>query len=387
MRRICGVDGAPLHFPHGGSADVRPWYQRSELIGGETMRPRGLRAAALSLAVLAATACLAIAAFLWVPLPKSAWTHLVGTYPEHFVTDRLRTQNDRSPAEQLLLRAAGLKLQADWSRRTYRRIARGTTDDLDFVARATAAVGSGFLTQRHMPMREVDNTLDVFLVRGYGYCDYINGALGLLLSRRLQDVALYATRTDIDAARHSVVRARLDDGELFADAWGDAALFGLEERLGSLAGRVATFAEADRLIQRGTPGATAEDYRNGVAFNRYDTAYRLRKAVERIWHIAGGGPDGNGAGARGRSPPPAPAGAAGASTGTAGTNDRDLLVAFLEGRVEHLFGATEAALQHYRTVAASGCEADFCRAAARFAALLENLPPPVAQESETWVRP
>jgi hypothetical protein len=226
-----------------------------------------------------------IIAFFYVPMPQAAIKSIVGDYPEYFLNDRAFFSTRFSIPEKIMLRAFDLKLQRDWSRHVYSSLSENSQDDIIFVRAAVSLVRRMFLTQRHFPQTEIDNTLGVFLVRGYGYCDYINGALARILVHRFNDVALFGAvgLGNVDA-QHTVVRIRSKQGTYFADAWSDVAIWGFPDEVNAeYRDRIPRFSDVRTDLRRVLPGTIAENYRQGFVFNRYDWRYRLQKAADRIW--------------------------------------------------------------------------------------------------------
>jgi hypothetical protein len=206
----------------------------------------------------------------------------------------------------------------------------------------------------------------VFLVRGYGYCDYINGALARILRHRFEDVALFGNATlDAEGASHSLIRIRSRHGTFYADAWSDAAVWAFPDEISAqFRDRIPAFADVVTVLNRSLPGTRAELYRKGAVFNRYDFRWRLAKATRSIQAMlfARTGRKMNVAEPRQDRTEMA-----------AKTNERleteivdhAALERYLVARIDQLFGVNKAARAVYSRYS-DGCTEDFCIAARIF---------------------
>ena len=228
-----------------------------------------------------------ITSFLFLPMPKSTIKYIASNYPEYFITDRNYFSDNFNILEKILLRSFDLKLQIDWSYQIYKLLDKKSKDDIEFINSSVTIVKNMFLTQRQFQgnLLKIDNTLGVFLIRGYGYCDYINGALARILAHKFDDVVLFGSNGLGNIyANHAVVRIKSPNGEFFADAWSDVALWGFSDKVNAeYRNRIPSFSDVKKALRRSLPGTIAENYRKGFVFNRYDWQYSFTKAIKRIW--------------------------------------------------------------------------------------------------------
>ncbi len=314
-------------------------------------------------------------AFMAVPLPYTAVKYLTLAIPEQFIP-AMGTVKSAS----LLTSAIELKLQIE-----FQRILSDNPDkmnDKDYIIAKISNVRDLVITQRHLQGVKIAGGASTGqgLVRGFGYCDQINGVLALALMPSFERSDLFAL-SDGQYSPHSLVRLSAPQlGEIYADAWSDVPVF----QIGRVsASNIPTFEAVKPSLQATLPRIDQSYLENGFVLNSYDFWYRVEKVIHRTAQRLL--PFLMSSSLRMVSQPPAAERAAvspfgdtqqgnsietgGAVTETTPMHeipDPALVEQYLIARLDHIYGRKAAALAGYDHVVASNCTDDFCRLAKEF---------------------
>jgi len=307
------------------------------------------------------------------PLPQYIVKRLVLAMPELFLPE-MEKAGDLS----LLSSAIELKLQIEFQRLL--AINSSAPADIESVSKQIARVHDLMITQRQI------NGVKIYwgastaqsLVRGFGFCDQINGALALVLAPSFSQSDLYALRKG-DNSPHSLVRLRSSDlGEFYVDAWSDTPVFQLGQ---ATTPEIPLFGMVKAGLQVSLPEIDESYLEQGFVLSRYDFWSRAKKALRRVAQKILLFP------AKNDSSPEIQDGAireavitpsgdtqygnstvaeeAGSSTERE-SPDAGLVATYLIARLDHIYGERDKAVLGYDAVAQSGCTSDFCLLAREF---------------------
>lgn len=322
---------------------------------------------------------LLLSALLFIPLPVFAIKAMVLSAPEQFIVEL-----GQAGTPSLLKRAVEYRLQVELQRHLSRE--RDGKSGIDKIRDQVGELRATMFTQRQILDVDVNwgGSAAQALVRGYGFCDQINGALALAVAPDVQDAGLFALNNGYRSP-HSLVRLQSDKlGEIYVDAWADVPAF----QTGN--SKIADIPDVASVLSGYAQNIPMIDRRyveNGFVTNRYDSISRLKKIILRV---AGGflpfvTEDKVPTAADFRTPDqlesPKPTGLQpdyGAveysprMSDVPGPPDIGLVNQYLEARIDHIFGNIDAALDGYRSVSASGCANQFCYLAGGFVRRLQE---------------
>ncbi len=333
---------------------------------------------------------LALFALVAAPLPYAAVKRLVLAMPEQFVPE-LRKETTNS----LLTSAIKFRLQIEFQRLLSNNA--HTLTKMEQVSAQVTRVRDLMITQRQLDDVEIywnASTIQSF-VRGFGFCDQINGALALVLAPSFERSDLFALKKG-GRSPHSLVRLRSPElGEFYADAWSDVPVFQTgQAKVPDLPG----FESVRSKLQTTLPEIDESYLERGYVLNRYDFGFQVEKAARRTLQalfpsLAAAGPtpanrtatverttkgtsratkassrDARG----GKSTVPARAKTEAARE----TPDPILVERYLIARLDHIYGSDSKARAGYDAIAGSGCIDDFCRLAREFLRRLRAVPSP-----------
>lgn len=306
-----------------------------------------------------------IAALTWhLPLSQAALTKVVTVSPFLFHRGFEDWAEDRGIAEKVLGRAMLLKVEHDLVAHIAERLDE-VDDDVDFILATLDLVRGAFVTQRDINLMPHQLSTSAVFMFGAGTCDQVNGVLARILATRLSVELFSLFDADNTYSPHTLVRIHTDEGDLFADAWGDSSLFMLADEMpAEWRGRVLGADVALRTLGDIVPNADWPAFADGFVLNRYDLPYRAAKAWGLLVDWAFQEDESPGSiGTAAAMPLP---------TGTADSNgeivypDIEERRAYLGARVAHLLGDESSAFNVYRGIAGT-CTSPMCRASDLFA--------------------
>lgn len=307
-------------------------------------------------------------AFIVLPWPESFLRYLTIKNADYFLVEPPTIEPSYNGAQRLFLGLLDLKLQSLVASR-FEMQAQASESDAAKAKELVTAVRDYTVTQTDLiksvdPNRFLAGSAGKVALRGYGWCDQVNGVLGVVANRVFDNVELFGLYDkDNNKSPHALVRATTRSGTIFLDAWYGARAFGLSDQL--LAPGEGILVYTPSVYEPDLLGMTEQFFRDGFAFNRYDNFYRLKKAVERMFVITFNNPVN-----------PSPSSDLLIERATAeDISDRasiDLQRTYLNARFDHLLGYRDQALKGYVAVMNEGCEDTFCAAAKLFAKRLSS---------------
>ena len=286
-----------------------------------------------------------------VPIPRPWMLSYLEANTDYFLLDRRTWELGASLPARLGAFALDLKLRAQWKRDLMGRLALQSDDPRATLGIVYQATDGLVINQNELFHEPIDQLLFASLVRGYGWCDQVNGVIAYLLQGHIDDVETYSLYNAEDkSSPHVAVRTRSSLGTVFADVWSGVPYFGFADQL-SERGRK----EIPTYHQLREKMAFKESfYRDGSVFNRYDFWSQVRKglgrsiavlrdSLSRLWGSAW---------------------AAGQPGAGAAVTPHDRY--YLRARMHHIYGETELARQYYRKYLETPCVAVRCDAARIF---------------------
>lgn len=230
--------------------------------------------------LLAGTVLLLVGMGLYLtPLSPPFMARQLSQQAEYFFADEERWVKEHTLAEVLWIKLLEFKLRHDLQQVLDERLSLSAAEPASSLHRATAEVQALFITQQQGEVPIISTSTLASFVRGYGYCDQINGFLALLLSSHLDQVALVGINEPGKRA-HSLVKTQSDLGTVWVDAFSCLPAFGFEEEL-SEAGKL-QIPRYDRQHPELFPEAS---YQQGVAFNQFGMRYTVQKAFNRFSNL------------------------------------------------------------------------------------------------------
>ncbi len=288
--------------------------------------------------------------FYIVPIPRPWLIGYIEANSEYFLIDRRTWESNASLPARLSAFMLDLKLRAQWKRDLMGRLAPPPNDPRATLGKAYQAADGLVINQNELFHEPIDQLLFASLMRGYGWCDQVNGVIAYLLQGHIDDVETYSLYNAKDKlSPHVAVRTRSSLGTVFVDVWSGVPYFGFTDQL-SERGRkeIPTYHELHEQMV-----FEESFYRDGSVFNRYDFWYQVRKSLNRsmsilrdsLSHFWGS----------------AWAGQSGADAAVI-PGDRY----YLRARLHHIYGETELARQYYWKYLENPCTTVRCGAARIF---------------------
>ncbi|EMR03454.1 hypothetical protein [Cesiribacter andamanensis] len=320
--------------------------------------------------LLLAIAFLLLAGALYlIPLPPALMAGRVAAQADYFFEDEERWLREHSFLEAAWVKVLELKLRHDLKKSLEQQFALSADQPAHSIAAATQGVQERYLTQLQAEVPIISTSTLASFVRGYGYCDQLNGFLAFLLADKLERVQLVGI-TAPGKGGHTVIRTESALGTVWVDAFFCQATFGFEDEL-SPEGKAHIplySAAAGQLFPAGA-------YQQGIPFNEYGLGYTLKKGANRLSSFF-----------KQKTVDPQQ-GVVSAVQGVAmaqnpGTQqamrqalEQELLVhkkLFLEARMLHLYGLQEEALIRYELLQLGTPQGPLARYAAQFASRLSG---------------
>ncbi len=303
-----------------------------------------------------------------LPWPEFLLRNLVIRNADYFLVEPPSPELSYNKIQRLFLGLLDTKLQYLVAERLASQIqAQGT--DADKAVQAVIIVRDYTLTQTDLikvdAQRFLAGSVGKVALRGYGWCDQVNGVLMVVAHRVFDNVGLFGLYDkDKQTSPHAVVRANTQSGTIFMDAWNGARVFRLSDQL-SVASRTSIPVYTPAVYQPDISGLNEQFFRDGYVFNQYDSFYRAKKTVERMKLIL--------------SPETKKASSlSNQATQIATTNEVpsgigvELKIIYLDARLDHLLGNRDRALHGYLAVSKEECRDTFCSAAKLFVKRLAN---------------
>ena len=301
---------------------------------------------------------LAIAAT--APLPVPVAEAFAARYQDYLFAEDEDWQDRHPTWEKLLVRLVDYKLRRDWSMYQARRVhQQGGADTAAQILYTVDSIRDVTITQRELGHEPLEQKNLPSLVRGYGYCESVNGALAMVLGQLQPDVQVYALfDPNTRKSPHVLVKTRSELGTVYADTWTDIPAMGFSSELSDkAAGAIPTYEdlrENTDTYKLYPPDNYTNGYVTYVHRTHNDWLYRLGLALKPLV-----------------APATIPLGRwllGGADRG----EENRLRGTYLQARLNHLFDRKRRAESLYRRVVAAHCREVFCKAAKIYLARLQH---------------
>ena len=292
-----------------------------------------------------------------VRLPQSVAEQMVSRHPDYFLSHEADWKKENGLATQLWVKLLEFKLRQDIKEINLERLALAEKQPAEAINLLVEDVRRNYITKLQATVPVITNSTFASFVRGYGFCDHTNACLAYLLTGSMDDVAMVGL-SDAIRPPHSVVRVKSELGVVYADAFTCTNVFGFEEEM-SATGKalIPTYNQLERELY------PPVSYHNGYEFNRFNAAYTLNKAFERLGQLALPAPQKAPAvEAPAGQKPAIPAKIVVSKTAEEAAVDsvyalhaqepRDLKVLFLKARLSHLYNKEAEAKLRYEQVVA-----------------------------------
>ncbi|MDH3465354.1 MAG: hypothetical protein OES26_05505 [Gammaproteobacteria bacterium] len=299
----------------------------------------------------AATSAVVVGVLLYiVPIPRPWLFSYIEANSDYFLVDRRTWESDASLPVRFSAFALDLKMRAQWKRDLIARLAPPRDDPRATLGNVYQATDQLIINQIELFHKPIDQLLFASLMRGYGWCDQVNGVIAYLLQGHIDDVETYSLYNAKDKlSPHVAVRTQSSLGTVFVDVWSGVPYFGFADQLSERGSReIPTYHEL-----RGKMAFKESFYRDGSVFNRYDFWFQVRKGLNRsmfmlrdswlhLWSSAWARQSG--------------------ADAAIIPGDRY----YLRARLHHIYGEAELAQQYYRKYLETPCTTVRCDAARIF---------------------
>ncbi len=216
-------------------------------------------------------------AFYFIPVPPKKLAQLAAEQEAYFFQDEERWLKEHALPEVLWTKALEFKLR--------RELTTHLSDQLNLSSGETAAgiqasahqVRLLFINQTQQEVPVISSSALASMVRGYGYCDQVNGFLALLLSGYLDKVQLFGIRNEKGISPHTLIRSESDLGVVWIDAFSCVNAFGFKEELSSSGQK-----EIPLYDQKAAGLFPPSYYKSGSSFNEFGLSYTAGKAYARL---------------------------------------------------------------------------------------------------------
>ncbi|WP_224997281.1 hypothetical protein [Cesiribacter sp. SM1] len=219
-------------------------------------------------------------AFYLIPLPPRKLAQLAAEQEAYFFQAEAQWLNEHNLAEVVWAKALEFKLRHDLKDYLSEQLSLNSSKPAASISASANHVRNLFINQTQGEVPVISNSALASFVRGYGYCDQVNGYLALLLSSYLDKVQLFGVRNEKGISPHTLIRSRSALGVVWIDAFSCVNAFGFEEELSS-SGR----AQIPLYKQRAAGLYPSSYYKNGNSFNEFGLSYTAGKAYARLGEL------------------------------------------------------------------------------------------------------
>lgn len=216
-------------------------------------------------------------AFYFIPLPPAQAAKLVAGEAAYFFEDEEDWLPNHSLPRMLWVKALEFKVRHDLKHHMAKRLALSEKDAAIQIYTAADEVRSLFITQQQQQVPIISNSTLASFVRGFGYCDQINGFLAIVLTDQLEKAQLYALQDPSGLSPHALIRSESSLGVVWVDAFSCLSAFGFPEEL-SKEGK----AHIPHYSHKSAALHPASYYRQAVFMNDFSLAHTGQKALARL---------------------------------------------------------------------------------------------------------
>jgi|SaaInlLV_10m_DNA_2_1039722.scaffolds.fasta_scaffold07786_2 hypothetical protein len=239
------------------------------------------------------TAGIVILFAVWViPIPFSMAEWFVDQHYDYFIKPKEIVNKEYSGIKRIFMGVSELKLRSDWRRQFVKRIQPEINSEVDAFQIVPQKFDNLMISGLEFPHKPIDQTTFATLIRGYGWCDQINGAFAFTLHGLMDGVEVYALADpETGVSPHTIARINSASlGVVYIDAflWRIAIrYFGVEDTLTEKGKQVIPLLR-DILHNNKDKEAPeipfeARFYQSGFVLNKFNFSYQFKKALSRFW--------------------------------------------------------------------------------------------------------
>ncbi|AHM63481.1 hypothetical protein D770_26190 [Flammeovirgaceae bacterium 311] len=219
-------------------------------------------------------------AFYLAPLPSSKFASLAAEQEAYFFQDEEQWLAENSLPQAIWVKTLEFKLRADLKDHLASQLSLDADSPAENIETSTNHTRNQFINQTQAEVPVISNSALASYVRGYGYCDQVNGFLALLLYDYLDKVQLFGVRNERGISPHTLIRSESALGVVWIDAFSCVNAFGFRDELtGTGQKQIPAY---DQKVSSLFPRFY---YKNGSAFNEYSLAYTANKAYNRLGQL------------------------------------------------------------------------------------------------------
>lgn len=131
-----------------------------------------------------------------IPLPAPVLARLVSDQQSYFFQDEEAWLKEHSFPEAVCVKLLEFKLRHDLKENPQELLGLSSRQPAGSIEAAAREIRLQFINQTQQDVPIISNSALASFVRGYGYCDHVNGYLALLLNNYLDKVQLYGVQDE-----------------------------------------------------------------------------------------------------------------------------------------------------------------------------------------------
>lgn len=224
--------------------------------------------------LLLLSACLGL---YFIPVPPQKLARLAAEQEAYFFQDEDRWLKEHSLTDILWAKALEFKLRRELTSHMSDQLHLNNGEIATGIKASANELRVLFINQTQQEVPVITNSALASMVRGYGYCDQVNGFLALLLSAHLDKVQLFGVRNEKGISPHTLIRSESALGVVWIDAFSCVNAFGFKDELSSSGKKNIPLYE-----QRAATIFPPSYYKNGSSFNEFGISYTAGKAYARL---------------------------------------------------------------------------------------------------------
>ena len=212
-----------------------------------------------------------------IPLPAPVLARLVSDQQAYFFQDEEVWLKEHSFPEAAWVKLLEFKLRHDLKEHSEEQLGLSARQPAGSIEAAAREIRLQFINQTQQDVPIISNSALASFVRGYGYCDHVNGYLALLLNDYLDKVQLYGVQDEKGVSPHTLLRTESSLGVVWVDGFTCVSAFGFRDELSAQGQN-----EIPVFEQKAACLLPAAYYKRGYSFNEYSLAYTAEKAYNRL---------------------------------------------------------------------------------------------------------
>ena len=167
----------------------------------------------------------------YIPLSPAMAARLMSSEAAYVFEDEEDWLIGKSLPHLLWVKALEFKIRHDLKRHLADRLDLSEKAPAVQIHTAANEIRSLFITQQQQQVPIVSNSTLASFVRGFGYCDQVNGFLAVVLTDQLDKVQVYALKDPNGISPHALIRSESSLGVVWIDAFSCVNAFGFAEEL------------------------------------------------------------------------------------------------------------------------------------------------------------